>query len=164
VLDLDRCIAVSGFFWPTDDTRRCANSSADGAEIGKVHVSKVPMISIVDDDESVRETTSSLVRSLGLNASAFASAEEFLLSDKLSDTACLITDVQMQGMTGVELQSLLLAQGRHMPIIFMTAFPEERIRKNVLNAGAVGFLSKPFDEECLIQCLDRALGNQGLCC
>jgi FixJ family two-component response regulator len=122
------------------------------------------MISIVDDDESVRETTSSLVRSLGLNASAFASAEEFLLSDRLSDTACLITDVQMQGMSGVELQSLLLAQGRHMPIIFMTAFPEERVRKNVLGAGAVGFLSKPFDEECLIQCLDRALGNQGLYC
>ena len=120
------------------------------------------MISIVDDDESVRETTSSLVRSLGLNASAFASAEEFLLSDQLSDTACLITDVQMQGMSGVELQSRLLAQGRHLPIIFMTAFPEERIRRNVLGAGAIGFLSKPFDEECLIHCLDRALGSQGL--
>jgi len=121
------------------------------------------MISIVDDDESVRETTSSLIRSLGLNASAFASAEEFLLSDQLSDTACLITDVQMQGMSGVELQSRLLAQGRHMPIIFMTAFPEERIRKNVLSAGAIGFLSKPFDEECLIDCLDRALGSEGHC-
>jgi len=119
------------------------------------------MISIVDDDKSVRETTSSLVRSLGLNARAFASAEEFLLSDQLSDTACLITDVQMQGMSGVELQSQLLAQGRHMPIIFMTAFPEERIRKSVLNAGAIGFLSKPFDEECLIDCLDKALGAKG---
>ena len=124
-------------------------------------MSKVPMISIVDDDKSVRETTSSLVRSLGLNARAFASAEEFLLSDQLSDTACLITDVQMQGMSGVELQSQLLAQGRHMPIIFMTAFPEERIRKSVLNAGAIGFLSKPFDEECLIDCLDKALGAKG---
>jgi FixJ family two-component response regulator len=123
-------------------------------------VSKVPMISIVDDDKSVRETTSSLVRSLGLNATAFASAEEFLLSDQLGDTACLITDVQMQGMSGVELQTQLLAQGCHMPIIFMTAFPEERIRKNVLNAGAIGFLSKPFDEECLIDCLDRALGTK----
>jgi FixJ family two-component response regulator len=123
-------------------------------------VSKVPMISIIDDDKSVRETTSSLVRSLGLNARAFASAEEFLLSDQLGATACLITDVQMQGMSGVELQTELLAQGHHMPIIFMTAFPEERIRKNVLNAGAIGFLSKPFDEECLIDCLDRALGTK----
>jgi FixJ family two-component response regulator len=118
------------------------------------------MISIIDDDKSVRETTSSLVRSLGLNARAFASAEEFLLSDQLGHTACLITDVQMQGMSGVELQTELLAQGHHMPIIFMTAFPEERIRKNVLNAGAIGFLSKPFDEECLIDCLDRALGTK----
>jgi len=119
------------------------------------------MISIVDDDESVRETTSSLIRSLGFYASAFASAEEFLLSERLSDTACLITDLQMQGMSGVELQSRLLAEGRQMPIIFMTAFPEERVRKNVLDAGAIGFLSKPFDEECLIDCLDRALGSQG---
>ena len=138
-----------------------ANGSADRAELGTVHVAKVPMISIVDDDESVRETTSSLIRSLGLNASAFASAEEFLLSERLSDTACLITDLQMQGMSGVDLQNLLLAQGRQMPIIFMTAFPEERVRKNVLDAGAIGFLSKPFDEECLIDCLDRALGSQG---
>jgi len=120
------------------------------------------MISIVDDDESVRETTKGLVRSLGLNASAFASAEEFLQSDRLDDTACLIADVQMEGMSGVELQGLLRAQGRHMPIIFMTAFPEERIRVRVLSAGAIGFLSKPFDEERLIHCIDTALRSQGL--
>jgi len=126
-------------------------------------VSKVPVISIVDDDESVRETASSLVRSLGLNASAFASAEEFLLSEQFSDTACLITDVQMPGMSGIELQSRLLAQGCDMPIIFMTGFPEEGVRKNVLDAGAVGFLSKPFDAKCFIRCLDEALRSQGLC-
>jgi len=119
------------------------------------------MISIVDDDESVRETTKGLVRSLGLNASAFASAEEFLHSDRLDDTACLIADVQMEGMSGLELQGRLLAQGRRMPIIFMTAFPEERIRVHVLNAGAIGFLNKPFDEECLIHCIDTALRSQG---
>jgi FixJ family two-component response regulator len=119
------------------------------------------MISIVDDDESVRETTRGLVRSLGFNADAFASAEEFLQSDRINDTTCLIADVQMEGMSGVELQSLLLAQGRHMPIIFMTAFPEEWIRVRVLNAGAIGFLSKPFNEECLINCLDTALKSQG---
>jgi FixJ family two-component response regulator len=125
-------------------------------------VSKVPMISIVDDDAFVRETTSSLVRSLGFNASTFASAEEFLLSDRLSDTACLIADVQMPGMSGVELQMLLRAQGRHMPIIFMTAFPEERVRRCVIDAGAIGFLSKPFDEESLIHYLERAVGSHGV--
>jgi FixJ family two-component response regulator len=124
-------------------------------------VPKVPMISIVDDDESVRETLKGLVRSFGLNASAFASAEEFLESNRLQDTACLITDVQMQGMSGVDLQTLLLNQGHDMPIIFMTAFPEERIRTRALNAGAFGFLGKPFDERSLIDCLDRALESRG---
>lgn len=119
------------------------------------------MISIVDDDESVRETLKGLVRSFGLKASAFASAEEFLESNRLQDTACLITDVQMQGMSGVELQTLLLNQGHDMPIIFMTAFPEERIRRRALNAGAFGFLGKPFDEKSLIDCLDRALESRG---
>ena len=119
------------------------------------------MISIVDDDESVRETLKGLVRSFGLKASAFASAEEFLESNRLQETACLITNVQMQGMTGVELQTLLLNQGHDMPIIFMTAFPEERIRRRALNAGAFGFLGKPFDEKSLIDCLDRALESRG---
>ena len=119
------------------------------------------MISIVDDDESVRETLKGLVRSFGLKASAFASAEEFLESNRLQDTACLITDVQMQGMSGVELQTFLLNQGHDMPIIFMTAFPEERIRMRALNAGAFGFLGKPFDEQSLIDCLDRALESRG---
>ena len=130
-------------------------------EFGKMYVSKVPMISIVDDDESVRETLKGLVRSFGLKANAFASAEEFLESNGLQDTACLITDVQMQGMSGVELQTFLLTQGHNMPIIFMTAFPEERIRMRALNAGAIGFLGKPFDEKSLIDCLDKALESRG---
>ena len=104
------------------------------------------MIAIIDDDESVREATRGLVRSLGFNADAFASSEDFLQSDRINDTSCLITDVQMPGLSGVELQSLLVAQGRRTPIIFITAFPEERIRSRVLEAGAIGFLSKPFDE------------------
>ena len=120
------------------------------------------MISIVDDDESVRETTKGLVRSLGLNASAFASAGEFLRSDRLNDTACLITDVQMPGMSEIELQRRLLAQGCDLPIIFFTAFPEEEIRVRVITAGAIGFLRKPFREECLIDCLDSALRSRGL--
>jgi FixJ family two-component response regulator len=119
-----------------------------------------PLVSIVDDDESVREATRGLVRSLGLAAATFASAEEFLRSDRVGDTSCLITDVQMPGLSGVDLQSCLIAQGHRTPIIFITAFPEDSVRTRVLNAGAIGFLSKPFDEECLIDCLDLALKSR----
>src|SRR5262245_887825 len=119
------------------------------------------MISIVDDDESVREATKGLVRSLGYSAATFGSAEEFLRSDRLHDTSCLITDVQMPGLSGLELQSHLIAAGHPMPMIFVTAFPEAHVRTQALEAGAYGFLSKPFDEENLIACLDRALGKDG---
>lgn len=118
------------------------------------------MISIVDDDESVREATKGLVRSLGYATATFASAEEYLRSDRVRDTSCLITDVQMPGMTGVELQDRLIASGKRTPVIFVTAYPEENIRARVLEAGAFGYLSKPFNDECLIECLDEALkGN-----
>jgi FixJ family two-component response regulator len=122
-------------------------------------LAKVPMISIVDDDPSVREATKGLVRSLGYGAAAFASAEDFLQSDQVNDTACLITDVQMPGLSGVELQNRLIAQGNCTPIIFITAFPEQRIRARALEAGAVGFLSKPFDEDCLIEYIHAALNG-----
>jgi FixJ family two-component response regulator len=121
---------------------------------------KVPMISIVDDDASVREATKGLVRSLGYAAATFGSAEEFLKSDHIDDTSCLITDVQMPGLSGVELQSRLAASGRRLPVIFVTAFPEERIRVRALEAGAYGFLSKPFRDECLIGCLNKALDSR----
>jgi len=115
------------------------------------------MISIVEDDASVREATKGLVRSLGYSAATFASAEEYLRSERVRDTACLITDVQMPGMSGIDLQDRLIADGRRTPIIFVTAYPEERIRARALRAVAVGFLSKPFTDESLIECLDRAL-------
>ncbi len=118
------------------------------------------MISIIDDDESVRVATGSLVRSLGLGATLFASAEAFLASACLDDTACVITDVQMPGMSGVELQSFLLGRGQRTPIIFITAFPEERVRRQVDAAGAAGFLSKPFDGDAMIKCLEAALNNE----
>jgi FixJ family two-component response regulator len=117
----------------------------------------VPTISIIDDDESVRLAVKSLVRSLGLMAYTFASAEEFLQSPHVNDTSCLITDVQLPGMNGVKLQRLVLAQGRGMPIIFVTAFPEECIRGRALEAGAVGFLSKPFDGQTLITLVEGTL-------
>jgi len=115
------------------------------------------MISIVDDDQSVRKAISALVRSLGYAAATFASAEDFLESDRVDDTSCLITDVQMPGLNGVELQRRLIADGRPMPIIGITANPEENIRTQMLEAGAVGFLSKPFNDACLIDCLGTAL-------
>ena len=116
------------------------------------------MISIVDDDQSVREATRSLVRSLGYGAAAFASAEEFLRSDHVNDTSCLITDVQMPGLSGVELQSILVAQGCKTPTIFVTGCVEEGTRAMAMNAGAIGFLPKPFNVDRLIEFIHVALG------
>jgi FixJ family two-component response regulator len=118
------------------------------------------MISIVDDDRSLREATKGLVRSFGYGADAFASAEEFLQSDRVNDSSCLILDVNMPGLSGIELQSQLIARGNRMPIIFITAVPEETTRAKAIEAGAIGFLSKPFREEWLINHLDVAL-NRG---
>ena len=118
-----------------------------------------PVISIVDDDASVRDAMNGFVRSLGYVAATFRSAEEFLCSERLNDTSCLIADVQMPGLGGLELQGHLIAEGHPLPMIFVTAFPEERIRTRALKAGAFGFLSKPFEEETLIDCLNKALGR-----
>lgn len=118
-----------------------------------------PLISIVDDDESMRESTKGLVRSLGYQAAAFASAEEFLQSDSLDSTSCLIADVQMPGLSGIDLQRWLIDRGVQMPTIFITAFPEEATRVRAVKAGAVGYLGKPFSEESLLKCLDTALGS-----
>jgi len=115
------------------------------------------MIAIVDDDESVREATKSLVRSLGYEAAAFCSAEEFLESGQSEAAACLITDVRMPGMTGVELQDRLIAEGRSLPTVFISAFSDESVQKKVLESGAVGYLRKPFEESHLIACIDMAL-------
>jgi FixJ family two-component response regulator len=120
-------------------------------------VSKVPVIAIVDDDDSFRRATANFVRSLGYGTAAFDSAEAFLESDRIHDTDCLITDVQMPGMTGIELQDQLIAQGHRLPVIFITAFPEMRARAQALAAGAVGFLAKPFNDQRLIACLNEAL-------
>jgi FixJ family two-component response regulator len=121
----------------------------------------VPVISIVDDDESVRIAMNRLVRSLGYNAYTFASAEDFLRSPRVNETSCLITDVQMPGMNGVELQSRLRADGHRMPIVFITAYPDERTRNRSLDAVAVCYLTKPFDEQTLITCLKKALQEDG---
>jgi FixJ family two-component response regulator len=123
------------------------------------HTAEGVVISIVDDDASFRRATARLVRSLGHSVAAFGSAEEFLKSDRIRDTACLISDIQMPGMSGLELQNQLLAQGVRLPVIFITAYPESRAREQALAGGALGFLDKPFNEDKLIACLDRALSR-----
>ena len=120
-------------------------------------LSRVPVISIIDDDVSVRVATGRLVRSLGYLAHTFASADDFLNSSHVNDTWCVIADVQMPGTNGIELQRILSAKGCPVPIIFITAFPEESTRMRALKAGAVAFLSKPFGGPILIECIDNAL-------
>jgi FixJ family two-component response regulator len=120
-------------------------------------LSNPPVISIIDDDGSVRAATGNLVRSLGYIVHAFASAGEFLRSPHLNDTSCVIADVQMPAMSGLELQAHLLAEGYRVPFIFITAFSADNVRAQALKAGASCFLTKPFTGEALINCLDVAL-------
>ncbi len=119
----------------------------------------VPTIAIVDDDAWAREGIRELVESLGYKAFAFDSAEKFLASDLITQTACLITDLQMPGLNGLDLQRWLRDQGHRLPIIFITAYPDEKHRSQALGAGAIGFLSKPFDERSLVNCLGVAIGR-----
>ena len=115
------------------------------------------MISIIDDDQFVRESTADLISSLGHEALIFDSGEQFLASGCLKDTACIITDLHMPGMSGLDLQSRLLAGGHRTPVIFITAYPQDAARSRAINAGAVAFLTKPFDESALIGSLETAL-------
>ena len=117
------------------------------------------LISIVDDDESIRRTTTFLIESFGFPAASFESAEKFLKSGQLHDTSCLIVDVQMPGMSGLELQSELAAAGYDIPIVFMTAYENKVSRQQAMQAGAVAFLAKPFGDEQLLQTVRLALGN-----
>ena len=115
------------------------------------------LISVVDDDESVRRTSTLLIESFGFRAATFASAEAFLRSSHLHDTSCLIVDVQMPGMNGLELQSHLAAAGCGMPIIFITAYESNDSRQRAMKAGAAAFLGKPFSDEQLLQTIRSAL-------
>jgi len=118
-----------------------------------------PLISIVDDDESVRRAVTRLMRSVGFDGRAFASAEEFLSSPELSETSCLISDVQMPGINGLELQSRLAAEQPRTPIIMITAFPDAHVKEAALKAGAVCFLQKPFDGKALVECVGRVVNR-----
>jgi FixJ family two-component response regulator len=115
------------------------------------------LISLVDDDESVRRSTTLLIESFGFHAAAFESAESFLKSGQMQETACLIVDLQMPGMNGLELQSHLATAGYKIPIIFITAYDNKEARKQALQAGAIAFLGKPFSDELLLRALRAAL-------
>jgi FixJ family two-component response regulator len=115
------------------------------------------LISIVDDDALARDGIRELAESLGYDVVTFTSAKHFLQSDVIAETTCLITDLQMPGLNGLELQEALRPRGHRTPVIVITAFPNEIPRKRALHGGAVGFLSKPFDEASLIGCLTVAI-------
>jgi FixJ family two-component response regulator len=115
------------------------------------------LISVVDDDESVRRTTTLLIESFDFRAAAFDSADSFLRSSQLNDTACLIVDIQMPGMNGLQLQSHLAASGYKIPVIFITAYDNKESRRQALQAGAIAFLGKPFSDELLLQTIRAAL-------
>ena len=116
-----------------------------------------PLISIVEDDQPFRESMQKLLRALGYTVEAFPSAADFLASPLLPETACLVTDVQMPGMTGVDLHRHLIDAGYAIPTILVTAYPDEAVRKRALKNGAVCYLSKPVDDEHLERCLRSAL-------
>ena len=118
---------------------------------------KPPLIAIVDDDESVREATKALMRSTGLVAEAFSSAEEFLRSPHLGRTACLVADVHMPGMSGLDLHRQVSTLSQRIPTILITAYPNDTVRARALSAGAIGYLVKPFSEDDLLNCIRSAL-------
>ena len=118
---------------------------------------KRSLVSVVDDDESVRESLPFLLEELGFAPRAFSSAEEFLASDAVSQTECLILDVMMPGMTGPELQSELKVRGHDIPIVFITANRDDSLRRGVLEQGAVECLHKPFSDTALFNALRSAL-------
>jgi FixJ family two-component response regulator len=120
-------------------------------------LSTLSVISVIDDDASVRAATNNLLRSHGYTVHTFASAEEFLRSAHLNDTSCVIADVQMAVMSGLDLLTVMRTQGYRAPFIFITAFPDEGVRARALKAGAIAFLAKPFAGPTLIDCLNSAL-------
>lgn len=123
-------------------------------------MARAPLISIVDDDDSLRNSLGNLLRSVGLRVQEFASADAFLASQDVRETACLILDVRMPGMNGLELQRHVVAADWRLPIVFVTSHADDDARARALGAGAVGFLYKPFREQELLDAIDTALTKE----
>jgi len=133
--------------------------SVDPEATEELGMPKEALIAIVDDDESMRMALKGLMRSLGYAAEAFASAESFISSGYLHRTACLIADVNMPGMSGPKLHEHLMAAGRAIPTILITAYPNEEVRSRALSAGLAGYFTKPFDEAAFLDCVRSALNE-----
>lgn len=118
------------------------------------------LVAVVDDDESVRESLPDLLREFGFAAQTFSSAEEFLASERIRETRCLILDIAMPGMTGLDLQRELKVRGYEIPIIFITAQKDEAVRARAFEQGAAEFLLKPFSDTALLEALNKSLGVQ----
>jgi len=120
-------------------------------------MAKIPLVSIVDDDESVRESLPDMLKELGFAVRAFSSAEEFLACDCIDQTGCLILDIGMPGMSGPDLQRELGLRGQAIPIVFITAHADEAARRRLIESGAVECLFKPFSEAALLAAVNAAL-------
>jgi FixJ family two-component response regulator len=120
-------------------------------------IEKAQSVAVVDDDVSARRAIHGVLKSVGFAAETFASGEEFLAADELNRSACLITDVQMPGMSGLELQERLVEKGRSIPVIFVTAYGDDKARSRAMSAGAVAFLEKPFNDDALIAIVKTAI-------
>jgi FixJ family two-component response regulator len=118
---------------------------------------KIPLVSIIDDDEAVLDATARFVRSLGYAAETYGCAEDYLRSGHIAASDCVITDLQMPGLSGVDLQARIASNGHRIPVIIMTAYADDAVRKRALDAGAFDFLSKPIEGNSLIASLDKAL-------
>lgn len=125
-------------------------------------MSAAPLIAVVDDDEAIRVGLSSLIRSEGYDVVLFESAEAFLETLPGTSVQCLLTDIQMPGISGLDLQARMRTGRPDIPVLVMTAFPEDAVRQRALSAGAICFLSKPFDAQELLRCIRSALEANGI--
>lgn len=122
-------------------------------------MSEIPIVAVVDDDEMVGEATAQLIETFGLVARIFSSAEAYLKSNCFDETSCIVSDVQMPRIDGLQLQQRLIKLGHDIPVIFVTAFANERVHRRAMKAGAVCFLMKPFEPSRLLDCLRSAIGR-----
>ena len=141
-------------------SRGSSLTSRAGVQPGTLAVRKTQLVAIVDDDESVREALPDLLREFGYEAEAYSSAEEFLATNRIDQIQCLVLDIAMPGMSGLELQQVLADDGKRVPIIFITAHGDQIVRKHLKERGAVECLIKPFSDTSLLEALSLALDTK----
>lgn len=146
---------------PASDHYFSSDGTAVETRLEQNSLTEAALFSIVDDDDSMRQAIESLIKSIGFRAETFASTEEFVQCDHIAQIACLILDVQLPGMNGLELQRLLSIAAYNFPIIFITARADDCMRDRALKAGALAFLYKPFSEQALLEAVYSALKQRG---